>query len=108
MAANERKIGNKKPPEEQSRSNGGERKDDEMENLKLETLTDLKMHGKTAEDVRWVGTRERKIPLDVFWKEADRTYDDGFGGAEVNECLMVVGDDWWLERHEYDGAEWWE
>ena len=56
-----------------------------MENLKLETLTDLKMHGKTAEDVRWVGTRGRKIPLDVFWEEAD-----------------------WLERHEYDGAEWWE
>lgn len=21
---------------------------------------------------------------------------------------MVVGDDWWLERHEYDGSEWWE
>jgi len=18
-----------------------------------------------------------------------------------------VGDDWWLERHEYDGSEWW-
>jgi hypothetical protein len=22
--------------------------------------------------------------------------------------LEIVGDDWWLERHEYDGAEWWE
>ena len=22
--------------------------------------------------------------------------------------LLIVGDDWWLERHEYDGAEWWE
>ena len=21
---------------------------------------------------------------------------------------MVVGNNWWLERHEYDGSEWWE
>jgi hypothetical protein len=21
---------------------------------------------------------------------------------------MVIGSDWWLERHEYDGSEWWE
>lgn len=79
-----------------------------MANLKSETLDVLKKHDKTAEDVRWVGTKGREIPLNVFWKEADRMYDSGFGGAEVNESLMVVGDDWWLERHEYDGSEWWE
>jgi hypothetical protein len=22
--------------------------------------------------------------------------------------IIVVGKDWWLERHEYDGSEWWE
>lgn len=22
--------------------------------------------------------------------------------------LIVVGKDFWLERHEYDGSEWWE
>jgi len=22
--------------------------------------------------------------------------------------LTVAGDDWWLERHGYDGSEWWE
>lgn len=22
--------------------------------------------------------------------------------------LIVCGKNWWLERHEYDGAEWWE
>ena len=37
-----------------------------LQNLKVETLSDLREHGKTAEDVRWVGTRGRKIPLDVF------------------------------------------
>jgi len=79
-----------------------------VKNLKNETLEVLQSHGKTAKDVCWVGTKEREIPLDVFWKVADRNYDDGYGMAEVNESLMVVGDAWWLERHEYDGAEWWE
>ena len=79
-----------------------------MKNLKEETLNCLRKHGKAEKDVRWVGTKGREIQIDVFWKEADREYDDGYGGAEVNELLMVVGDDWWLERHEYDGAEWWE
>ena len=37
-----------------------------------------------------------------------RSLINGFGGAEVNENLFVVGADWWLERHEYDGSEWWE
>ena len=27
---------------------------------------------------------------------------------EVAEDLVVVGDNWWIERHEYDGNEWWE
>lgn len=22
--------------------------------------------------------------------------------------LLVVGNNWWLERHNYDGSEWWE
>jgi hypothetical protein len=35
-------------------------------------------------------------------------YDDGFGGNEIPLSLVVVGDDWWLERGEYDGSEWWE
>lgn len=77
-------------------------------NLKKETLASLREYGKNAKDVRWVGTEGRETPLDEFWKLADRDYDNGFGGANINENLMVVGDDWWLERHEYDGSEWWE
>lgn len=30
------------------------------------------------------------------------------GTEEVATDLLVVGDGWWLERHEYDGSEWWE
>ncbi len=32
----------------------------------------------------------------------------GYGGEEVATDLLVVGEDWWLERHSYDGAEWFE
>ena len=35
-------------------------------------------------------------------------YDNGFGGAEVHGDLKIVGNDWWMERGEYDGSEWWE
>jgi len=26
----------------------------------------------------------------------------------IRNDLYVVGEDWWLERGEYDGSEWWE
>ncbi len=80
-----------------------------MSNLKDETIIALYENGKTADDVRWVGLMEEcRIPLDHFWKIADVVYDDGYGCAEVPTRLVIVGDDWWLERGEYDGSEWWE
>lgn len=79
-----------------------------MRNLKEETLYILEKHGKTPEDVRWVGCEEFAIPLQEFWVLAHKSYDSGYGAQEVAPDLMVVGDDWWLERHEYDGSEWWE
>lgn len=35
-------------------------------------------------------------------------YYGGYGRTEVALDLMVVGNNWWLERAEYDGMEWWE
>ena len=77
-------------------------------NLKTETLEVLKHHKKSVDSVVWVGCEEFCIPTEDFWKLADREYDDGYGSAEVAPDLLVVGEDWWLERHEYDGSEWWE
>ena len=75
-------------------------------NLKAETLEFLANHGKTPDDIRWIGNGV-EIPIDEFWRVADRVYDNGYGCAEV--CyIYIVGDDWWMERGEYDGAEWWE
>lgn len=77
-------------------------------NLKNSTLNVLKQHNKLPSDIKWVGCANFKIPIEEFWKLADREYDAGYGGVEVAEDLIVVGESWWLERHEYDGSEWWE
>ena len=79
-----------------------------MSNLKEETLSKLELHGKTKEDIQWIGCNKFKIPINLFWKLANRAYDSGYGGEEVATDLIIVGDNWWLERHTYDGAEWWE
>lgn len=79
-----------------------------MSNLKAETIEVLWEHGLTTDDVLWAGTTEFYIDLDLFWTLADREYDSSYGAPEVAQDLIVVGAGWWLERHEYDGSEWWE
>lgn len=79
-----------------------------MIHFKTETLALLGKNGKTIDDVVWTGNREFEIPLGLFWDLADFTYDNGFGLENVAKDLMLVGKDFWLERHTYDGREWWE
>ena len=81
-----------------------------MVNLLEETIEVLKSKGKDEKDVMWVGSRDGKyaISWEEFKKIADIEYDCKFGAQEIAEDLVVVGKDWWLERHEYDGSEWWE
>ena len=76
-------------------------------NLKQETLQVLKTYLKTPEDIRWIGTKNEKIDAAKFWELADTEYDKGFGAQEVATDLVIVGDDWWLERESYDGSECW-
>lgn len=88
-------------------------------NLLEETKACLARNGKTEADVIGVKAIENFYRAadkqDVFvgtWAEfaalADFTYDCGYGGANINTHLQVIGKDWWLERGEYDGSEWWE
>ena len=59
--------------------------------------------------VLWVGTDTAWVGSQTFIRlAADINYDCGYGSAEIDRDLMVAGDGWWLERGEYDGAEWWE
>ena len=78
-----------------------------MVNLLAETKKVLESHGKNIFDVLWYGTTELIISNDIQ-QLFSIEYDDGFGGSEIPDELIVVGVDWWLERHEYDGSEWWE
>jgi len=77
-------------------------------NLLKETIDDLKEHGKSLEDIQWVGDRKLIIPTEQFLKLADVEYDDGNGDNEIYRELLVVGSDWWLERQAYGNDSWWE
>ena len=79
-----------------------------MENLLEETIKILKEYRKEISDIKWIGNYDYYINIDDFLRVADTNYDSGYGGQEVAVDLFIVGDDWWLERHEYDGSEWWE
>ena len=62
-------------------------------------------HGKTVADIKFAQTQKGRI--ENFEELAKKiNYDNGYGGHEIDLSLVVVGDDWWLERAEYDGLEW--
>lgn len=80
-----------------------------MTNLWEETIGKLAVHDKNFDDVMYIQGSDFGITKENFEKVAKKSrYHSGFGAAEVVEDLVIVGDDWWLERHEYDGSEWWE
>lgn len=80
-------------------------------NLLQETILALEQHGKKPSDVSFVCGKRNLDRFIGSWTDfarlADFEYDDGFGTAEVNVILKIVGSDWWLERYEYDGSECW-
>lgn len=77
-------------------------------NLLAETIAILSENGKTPDDVRWVGNATMKTTWAQFAQVADVKYDSGYGASEVATDLVIVGDDWWMTRGEYDGSEWWD
>lgn len=79
-----------------------------MKNLLKETEKILKECNKDIDDIVWVGTYNHFVNKEDFIKLADTDYDGGYGGVNVATNLLIVGNDWWLERDEYDGSEWWE
>lgn len=80
-----------------------------MTNLYRETIEALGEHKKTINDIVFISGNGHEIPIENFVEVAKGyDYDAGYGGTEVPVDLMIVGKGWWLERHEYDGSEWWE
>lgn len=80
-----------------------------MSNLWEETIEFLKEKDKTFEDVLFIQGDDFKVTKENFESVAKKTdYDSGFGAQHVATDLVLVGDDWWIERAECDGSEWWE
>lgn len=78
-----------------------------MTNLLTETLEALEDCGKCEADVLFCSLGGY-FSFEKFKELAKNiNYDSGYGSAEVND-IVIVGDNWWLERGEYDGSEWWE
>jgi len=92
-------------------------------NAKTELMEIVKEVGKTLEDIIYgkiviinispdKNNLYSKIESRIVWEpgesidKLDTNYDNGYGGQELYGTL-VFGDGSWLERFEYDGAEWW-
>ncbi len=80
-----------------------------LTNFKEETLEFMNKLGKTSEDVLFVRTLTTQCSFAEFLDIIDGfEYNCGFGSEKINPALVIVGEDWWLERGTYDGSEWWE
>lgn len=79
-------------------------------NLWEETISVLKRHSISWDEVDTVILEgDCVITKENFEEVARKTnYDSGYGCSEILSNLMIVGWNWWLERREYDGSEWWE
>lgn len=79
-------------------------------NLLKETLTELSSLNLSSTSVKWVGSLDGlyAISWDEFAAIADVEYDDSIQhGQESAKDLVVVGEDWWLERDKREGKEEW-
>lgn len=81
-------------------------------NLLEETVNILKKNNLQLSDIEYILTYENdkylNWAIEQFIKEANEiNYDNGYGLHNISLNLKIVGKDWWLERSEYDGSEWW-
>lgn len=80
-----------------------------MVNLKRETELMLKNYDKGIDDIVWIGQKDKyRVSNRHMLNYFDVEYDNSYGNSEIPLDLVVVGADWWLERNEYNGSEWWE
>ena len=77
-------------------------------NFLKETLDKMIENGVSPDDVLYVFNSFGYCSWEEFEKLASFDYNNGYGLAAIDINLIVRGSDWWLERSEYDGSEWWE
>lgn len=84
------------------------KQNENYQNFLIETKEILKDNNKLCKDVLWVGNTESSISWENFVKIANFEYDSRSNRIKIATDLLVVGGNWWLERHEGEGCEWWE
>lgn len=78
-------------------------------NLLTETLEVMKDQGLLPEQIVYIGDGDSSCSWEEYTKLADVNYDNGYGGAEIDENLIIVFDTGVeFYRGEYDGSEWWD
>ena len=93
-------------------------------NAKEELLRELKIVGKTEADIKRIAIKfkvtfrinpitnsieDYNEPTKIITSinELDFNYHDEYGIQEIYGYILLK-DQSWFERHEYDGSEWWE
>ncbi len=77
----------------------------EIRNLLQETEDILKKNGKTWRDVEWIGSKKWGwFDWYDFVVVANKDYCEHI---QVASDLIVVGNNWWLERRDDDGLSYW-
>ena len=79
-------------------------------NLAEETIAILHLYFYNENDIAWIGNREYTVPIDEFFDVAMHTnYNNGYGSPAIaGDLLIVMKDNSYFQRREYDGSEWWE
>lgn len=81
----------------------------QLVNLLDETKKFLQLYNKTLSDIRRVFGNDYQIPVDNFVEIAkDTYYDASLGVQETAKDLILVGDDFYAVRYEFEGNEGWE
>ena len=77
-------------------------------NFLKDTLNKMEENGVSPDDVLYVFNSFGYCSWEEFEKLANFDYNNGYGLVVIDLNLIVRGSDWWLERGEYDGSEWWK
>lgn len=77
-------------------------------NLYDETLKKLNKLNKSFDNVIAIYNNKYEINKEDFIKASKEiNYYNGYGAPDIDLSLTILGDDFVLVRHEYDGSEWW-
>ena len=80
-----------------------------MVNFLKETISVMNGYKLDPKEIIYIGDRKSSCSWEEFQEIANVEYDNGYGGAEIIQDLIIVfknGVE--MYRGEYDGSEWWE